>query len=32
VAKNQMALIYLLTNLSKEILGHVNTEVTTRGA
>lgn len=32
VAKDQMVLSYLLTNLSKEILGHVNTEVTAKGA
>jgi hypothetical protein len=32
VAKDQTGLSYLLTNLSKEILGHVNTEVTAKGA
>jgi hypothetical protein len=32
VAKDQIVLSYLLTNLSKEILGHVNTEVTAKGA
>jgi hypothetical protein len=32
VAKEQTVLSYILTNLSKEILGHVNTEVTARGA
>ena len=32
VAKDQMVLSYVLTNLSKEILGHVNTEVTAKGA
>jgi hypothetical protein len=32
IAKDQMVLSYLHTNLSKEILGHVNTEVTARGA
>jgi hypothetical protein len=32
VAKDQTVLSYLLTNLSKEILSHVNTEITARGA
>jgi hypothetical protein len=32
VAKDQTVLSYLLTNLSKEILSHINTEVTARGA
>jgi hypothetical protein len=32
VAKDQIVLSYLLTNLSKEILGHINTEVTAKGA
>jgi hypothetical protein len=32
IAKDQTVLSYLLTNLSKEIFGHVNTEVTARGA
>jgi hypothetical protein len=32
VAKDQTVLSYLLTNLSKEILCHVNTDVTVRGA
>lgn len=31
VAKDRTVLSYLLTNLSKEILGHVNTEITARG-
>ena len=31
VAKEQIVLSYLLTNLSKEILGHVNTETTAKG-
>ena len=32
VAKDQQVLSYLLTSFSKEILGHVNTEVTVAGA
>ena len=32
IAKDQQVLSYLLTSLSKEILGHVNTEVTAAGA
>jgi hypothetical protein len=32
IAKEQMVLSYLLTNISKEILDHVNTEDTTRVA
>ena len=32
VAKDQMALNYLLSNMSKEILGQVNNEVTAAGA
>jgi hypothetical protein len=32
IAKDQTVLSYILTNLSKEILGHMNTEVTTKGA
>lgn len=32
VSKDQIVLSYLLTNLSKDVLSHVNTEVTAKGA